>query len=236
MGIFSRLGDIVNSNVTALLDRAEDPHKVIRMIVQEMEDTLVEVRATAARGIAEKKQLQRRIDRAASDAEDWHRKAEFALGRDREDLARGALAARARLMDETEGVRNQLVELEETLNQTSADISQLESKLADAKKRERALASRRHGGHGHHGQRHRRHGHDDDRIRAAFQRFEDIENGLDTLEGAAEAREIGRKKSLEQEFAELAAEDTVERELAALREKLAQAGTDNQIDQGEKKA
>lgn len=217
MGIFSRFGDIVNANINAMLDRAEDPYKVIRMIVQEMEDTLVEVRATAAKAIAERKDLQRRIERSVNEAEDWKSKAEFALSRDREDMARGALTARARLNDRLDLLREQLVGLEQTLSQTNEDITQLEGKLTDAKKRERALASRRAAG--------RRRGDTrrtqvDARVEDAYARFEEIERGLDSLEGEAEAADMGQKKSLREEFAELEAEATVQQELDALKEAL----------------
>lgn len=217
MGIFSRLGDIVNANINSMLDRAEDPYKVIRMIVQEMEDTLVEVRATAAKALAERKELQRRIERCVREAEDWRDKAEFALTRDREDLARGALTARARLGEKADLLREQMVALEQTVSQTNDDITQLERKLSDAKTRERALAGRR--------MAHQRRGHQDrhridDRIQDAYARFDDIERGLDSLEGEAEAADMGKKKSLHQEFAELQAEAVVERELGVLKEKL----------------
>lgn len=217
MGIFSRLGDIVNANINAMLDRAEDPYKVIRMIVQEMEDTLVEVRATAAKAIAERKDLQRRIERCVTEGDDWRSKAEFALTRGREDMARGALTARARLNDKLDMLREQLVELEQTLSQTNDDITQLEAKLADAKKRERALASRRAA------TRRRtdtRRGRVDARIDDAYARFDEIERGLDSLEGEAEAADMGTKKSLREEFAELEAEAAVERELEALKQAL----------------
>jgi phage shock protein A len=222
VGIFSRLGDIVNANINSLLDRAEDPYKVIRMIVQEMEDTLVEVRATAAKAIAERKDLQRRIERCVTEAEDWRSKAEFALTRGREDLARGALTARARLNDKVELLREQLVELEQTLAQTNEDITQLETKLADAKKRERALASRRAAARRRGDSRRSR---IDARIDDAYARFEEIERGLDSLEGEVEAADMGSRKSLREEFAELEAEAAVERELEALKAALrAKAG------------
>jgi len=219
MGIFSRLGDIVNANINSMLDRAEDPYKVIRMIVQEMEDTLVEVRATAAKALAERKELQRRIERCVAEAEDWRAKAEFALAREREDLARGALTARARLGEKADLLREQLVVLEQTVSQTNDDITQLETKLADAKKRERALSGRRmaHQRRGPYNQRRHR---IDDRIQDAYSRFDEIERGLDSLEGEAEAADMGKKKTLHEEFAELQAEATVERELEVLKEKL----------------
>src|ERR1700740_866427 len=97
MGTFPRLSDIINSNINAILDRAEEPEKIIRLIIQEMEDTLVEVRASAVRAIAERRELERRIAQLRQDQDEWHRKAEFALGKNREDLAKAALLAKSRI-------------------------------------------------------------------------------------------------------------------------------------------
>src|SRR5260221_800674 len=95
MGVFPRLSDIINSNLNAMLDRAEDPQKIVRLIIQEMEDTLVEPRAAAARSIADRKELSRRVAELDGAAADWQRKAELAVSRSRDDLAKAALSARA---------------------------------------------------------------------------------------------------------------------------------------------
>src|SRR5271166_432807 len=96
MGIFSRISDIINSNINAILDRAQDPEKIIRLIIQEMEDTLVEVRSSAVKTIAEKRELERKVAALTQERDDWQNKAELALTKDREDLAKGALQIRAR--------------------------------------------------------------------------------------------------------------------------------------------
>src|ERR1700733_4329402 len=137
MGIFSRLADIVNSNINAILDRAEDPEKIIRLIIQEMEDTLVEVRSAAVRTIAEKKEMERRLDALRREIEEWQRRAELAMTRGREDLAKGAIAAKARLADALEREERQLQQLAAALDKENEDIGKLQQKLADAKAREK---------------------------------------------------------------------------------------------------
>src|SRR5215469_15028032 len=142
MGIFSRLADIVNSNINAILDRAEDPEKIIRLIIQEMEDTLVEVRASAVRTIAEKKEIERRMEALRREQEEWQRRAEFAITKGREDLAKGALLAKARVTEALEAIATQHRQIEDALQKQNEDIAKLQAKLADAKTREKAIAAR----------------------------------------------------------------------------------------------
>src|SRR3954469_655047 len=142
MGIFSRLSDIVNSNINAILDRAEDPEKIIRLLVQEMEDTLVEVRPAAVRTVAERKEIERRLAELRREAADWQAKAELALTKGREDLAKGALVARARVSEAADAMEGELKKLEDILAKTNDDIGQLQQKLGDAKARERAIVAR----------------------------------------------------------------------------------------------
>ena len=142
MGIFSRLADIVNSNIKAILDRAEDPEKIIRLIVQEMEDTLVEVRSAAVRTIAERRELERRVDALRREQAEWQRRAEFAVTRGREDLAKGALIAKTRVGEALEREEGQLAELAQALDKENEDIAKLQAKLADAKAREKVLTQR----------------------------------------------------------------------------------------------
>ncbi|WP_207480461.1 phage shock protein PspA [Arenibaculum pallidiluteum] len=217
MGIFSRLTDIINSNINALLDRAEDPEKLIRLIIQEMEDTLVEVRSSTVRTIAEKKEIERRLAETARERDEWQRKAELALSRDRDDLAKGALVAKARLQEQFEALTRQHAVIEEALAKSGEDIARLQAKLADAKSREKALVARHKAATDRLKIRAKLH---DERITDAFARFEQVERALDEIEGRVESYDIGRRKSLGEEFADLEVEGKVEQELAELKQRL----------------
>lgn len=218
MGIFSRLGDIINSNLNSILDRAEDPEKLIRLIIQEMEDTLVEVRSSAVKTVAEKKELERKLSEIRRESEDWQRKAEFALSKDREDLAKGALVAKAKLAEAADGMAAELARLDEALAKTNEDIGQLQHKLTDAKAREKALIARHKTATNQLKVRTQLY---DNRIGDAFARFEQVERNLDVLEGRSEVLAMGQKKSLSEEIADLEADAKVEDELQALKAKLA---------------
>ena len=216
MSIFSRLTDIVNSNINTIVARAEDPRKIIRLIIQEMEDTLVEVRSAAVQTIAERKELERRLAMLSRDEAEWQRKAELALSRDREDLARGALQARAHVARAREDLEAQCRQIAGGLAQQNEDIAKLQAKLADAKSREQALVSR----HGLASSRVKlRETLYDERITDAFGRFEQVERNLDVLEGRAESYDLGRR-SLADELAGLEADEAVEGELHAMKAKL----------------
>jgi phage shock protein A len=221
MGIFSRLADIVNSNLNSLLASAEDPEKIIRLIIQEMEDTLVEVRSSAVRSIAERRELERRAESLRREEEDWQQKAELALTRGREDLARGALLARSHRAQARASLEQQIAQLVGGLAQQNEDISKLQTKLADAKAREQSLASRRTTAGNRLKVREKLH---DDRINDAFFRFEAAERQLDQMEGRVESYDLGRSPgrvpSLEEELASLAADAGVSDELEAMKARL----------------
>ena len=139
MSIFSRMTDIVNSNLNALLDKAEDPEKMVRLIIQEMEETLVEVRSTSARAIADRKDLQRRAQWQQEEASEWQRKAEIAVTKGRDDLAKGALAEARKCTDQAETLNGELELLAVTLSKLGDDVSALQEKIKDAKARQNAI-------------------------------------------------------------------------------------------------
>jgi len=217
MGIFSRLTDIVNSNLNSILDRAEDPEKLIRLVIQEMEDTLVEVRSSTVRTIAERKEIERKLNQLGREMEEWQRKAELALSRDRDDLAKGALVAKSKIAEQIDVLEHQLVHIEEALAKSSEDISRLQEKLTDAKKREKAIVLRHKSAATRLKVNTQLH---DDRINDAFARFEQVERNLDELEGRAESMDIGRRKTLAEEFSDFEASTKVEQELADLKARL----------------
>ncbi|MGI5308808.1 phage shock protein PspA [Rheinheimera sp. WS51] len=222
MGIFSRFSDIINSNINALLDKAEDPEKMVRLIIQEMEDTLVEVRSSSAKTIAEKKELQRIINRLQEDVADWQAKAELALSKEREDLARSALIERQKSADKADLVAADIANLDEHISKLQSEVSQLQEKLADAKARQKAMLMR------HSTVTSRlevKKTLDSNRINDAMYKFERYEQKIDSLEAQVESYDIG-KKSLQDEFAELAAQDKIDNELAALKAKVNKQDTD----------
>ncbi len=221
MGIFSRLTDIMNSNLNALLDRAEDPEKLIRLVIQEMEDTLVEVRSASVGMIAERKRAERSLITIEADQGEWQRKAEFALSRGREDLAKGALQAKARLQSDSEAAQRHVESLSAALAEQSENIAKLQAKLDDAKRRQAALVSRSRSAGTKLKLQTSLH---DQRMTDAFARFEQMERHVDVMEGRAEAiglgRNAGQGRSLAEDFANLEADEGVEAELAALKAKL----------------
>jgi len=217
MGIFSRLNDIVNSNINVMLDKAEDPEKIIRLVIQEMEDTLVEVRSDAARTIADKKKLRRRIDLMAREVREWERKAELAIEKAREDLARAALTEKHNLEQDVETLEADLQELELHLSKLNDDIGQLQQKLDDAKNRHKAMVLKHDTVSSRLRTRNKPH---DDRINDALGRFEGIEEKIDQMEGKVDAYDIGRDRSLKDQFAELESEDVIDDELEKLKARL----------------
>jgi phage shock protein A len=214
MGIFSRLTDIVNSNITALLDRAEDPAKMIRLIVQEMEDTLVEVRSDAARLIAERKEISRRLGKLKDAQHEWQKRAELAISRNREDLARAALVEKAKLAELLKTLETDDAVLSERMTNLDADIHRLQTKLGEAKAKQASLLARAQTANARLSVREQLY---DGRVDDALNRFDSIEKKLDEVEGRVEAFDLGKGKSLAEEIADLESESEIEAELAKLK-------------------
>ncbi len=229
MGIFSRFSDIVNSNINAILEKAEDPEKIVRLMIQEMEDTLVEVRSAAARSIADKKELNRKLAALEEEQGDWERKAELALEKGREDLAKAALVEKSQVAAAAEQVRADYAQVDEGLTRLNEDIARLEAKLKDAKARQKTLVSRHKTATSRLAARKKIH---DYKIEDALVRFEQYERRMDDVEGRVEAYDLGQPKGLEHEFASLEAEEAVNRELAELKRRRAGKQTGSASESG----
>jgi len=221
MGIFSRTRDIFAANFTELLDRAEDPARMIRMIILEMEETLVEVRASAARSIADSKEMRRALVRLNELQSSWTEKAELALSKDREDLAKQALIERQKAADMAESLQLELDSINETLKGYEADIAKLQGKLREARARQNAIATRIESAVTRARAREVLHG---NRTEDAFSRFDQLERRADFAEGRADAMGMTGPKSLEEEIADLRATDTVDAELEAMKAALKAKG------------
>ncbi len=217
MSIFSRFNDIIHSNINAMLEHAEDPEKIIRLVIQEMEDTMVEVRTNAARTIADQKTLRRQLDRLEGESIQWEQKAELAINKGRDDLARAALAEKARIQTAIEQLEKESAIVAEQLEGLNHDIGQLQAKLTEAKTRKKTLDMRWKTANNRLKVRNKL---SDSRVDDAMLQFEHLERKMDTLEGRVEAHDLGQEKTLEEEFADLAAEDSIEQELAELKKRL----------------
>jgi phage shock protein A len=223
MSIFYRTRDIVASNFADLLDKAEDPAKMIRLVILEMEETLVEVRASAARTIADQKEMRRQIVRLEKLQESWVEKAELALSKDREDLAKAALVEKQKVAESADGLKAEIEVLDDALRASEADIAKLQGKLREARARQNAIQSRLESAN----QRARmREVYAGPKVDEAFSRYDVLERHADLAEGRADALALGAlPKSLEDEIAELRNQEKVEAELEALKAKLV-AGTE----------
>jgi phage shock protein A len=218
MGIFTRFSDIVNSNINAILDKAEDPEKIVRLMIQEMEDTLVEVRSAAARSIADKKDLNRKIEALDREKDDWDDKAELAMRKGREDLAKAALVEKSRAASAVKVLKEDYIAVDDGLAKLNEDIARLEAKLEDAKARQKALLARHKTASSRLAARKKIH---DYKIDDAMVRFEAYTRRIDDVEGRVEAYDLGLPKDLNHEFASLEAEESVNKELDALKKRVA---------------
>lgn len=216
MSIFTRMSDIINSNINALLDKAEDPEKMVRLIIQEMEEALVEVRSTSARAIADKKELARRQEYLASEAAEWERKAEVAIGRGRDDLAKGAIAERNKAQETSEALGRDLDIIDQSLAKLNEDVGVLQAKIKDAKARRNAIIMRGKTAQTRLGVKRQLNDHN---IDDAMQRFENYERKMDDLEGQIEAYDMGQR-TLADEIAELEVDDAIDADLAELKARM----------------
>ncbi len=213
MGMFSRLGDIINSNINAMLDNAENPEKIARLMIQEMEDTLVEVRTAAARAMADKKEMEREIAHYSEIRADWEAKAGLAIDKGREDLARGALIAKKKAEEEIVRREEAMDLADEAFLKRQDDLSRLQAKLDEAKAKHRALMMRRDAAEQRIRVREQTY---DTRVDEALSRYSTVERKVDELEAYADTIR-GGEPTLEQEFAELESHDAIEEELNALK-------------------
>ena len=209
--VFSRARDIFAANMADLLDRAEDPARMIRMIILEMEETLVEVRATAARSIADIKEMRRAVSRLDDLQADWTGKAELGLSKDREDLAKAALVERQKAAEMADGIRAELNDMEQVLRGYEADIAKLQGKLREARARQNAIAARFESAVTRAKARELMNGR---RTADAFAKFELLERRADFAEGRCEALGI---TSLEDEIDQLRADEKIDAELEAMK-------------------
>lgn len=216
MSIFSRMTDIINSNISALLDKAENPEKLIRMVIQEMEETLVEVRSGTAKVIAEKKTQTRRMEQLRRQARDWEEKAELALSKNRDDLAKAALLEKSNVNATIEIMAQDIARLDETLEKLSSEIEQLQAKLNDARARQKTLMMRTKATRSRLNVNSQLNNY---AIDNAIDKFEYYERKIDLMEGQMESANV-EQKSLQSEFEELAREEKIDRELQELKNKL----------------
>ncbi len=214
MGIFTRFRDIISSNINAILDKAEDPEKLIKLMIREMEDTLVEIKAACAGAMASSKKVQRQLDTLHDRIHYWEEKAELAVKRGRDNLAREALVEKRRYTHRIDGLENELTEHNLLIEQYQDDIRQLEDKLKSAREKQRILVQR--------------HIHADRKIRAqeeirrvdsseAMMKFDELENRIERMEAEADLVNFGKSTALEAEFDSLGVDEEIEKELQALK-------------------
>jgi len=219
MSIFSRMSDIINSNITALLDKAEDPQKMVRLMIQEMEETLVEVRSSTARVIADRKTTVRRMVQIQDAADEWENKAMLAIRKGREELARAALAEKQKLERDITAIESELALLDEHLASLEKEVSQLQAKLDDAKARQKAMLLRKDSVENRMKVKRQ---YNKASVDEAFEKFERYERKMDDLEGQLESMDVGQsaQADLKAQIDQLAEDDAVNDELARLKNKM----------------
>ncbi|KGJ88435.1 phage shock protein PspA [Thalassotalea sp. ND16A] len=217
MGMFSRLTDIINANINSLLEKAENPEKLIRLIIQEMEETLVEVRSQAAKNIAEKKTLTRQLRSLEAKVADWQQKAELALAKGREDLARSALVEKQKSEQSLESVHAEMSSIDEMLDGVQSDCQRLQDKLAEAKRRQESMVLRQQSAEV---RLKARRTIDTGNIDNAIAKFERYQQKVDQVEAEVEAFDFAKNQSLESQIAELENQDLIEQQLQEMKKKV----------------
>ncbi|UCE55317.1 MAG: phage shock protein PspA [Desulfobacterales bacterium] len=214
MGIFTRFRDIISSNINAMLDKAEDPEKLIKLMIREMEDTLVEIKAACAGAMASSKKVQRQLEALDNRSRYWEEKAEMAVKKGRDDLAREALVEKRRFIRRKEDLENELAEHETLIEQYQDDIRQLEEKLKSARDKQRMLLQRHI-----HAARKRQAQEEIRRIDSseAMMKFDELENRIERMEAEADLVNYAKKSSLEEELDRLSVDEEIEKELQALK-------------------
>lgn len=216
MGIFTRVRDIISSNLNTMLEKAEDPEKLVKLMIREMEDTLVEIKASCAGAMATRKKIQRDIDAVTDRAEAWEDKAQLAISKGRDDLAREALLEKRRYSDRAKSLESEITQTETLVSESQADIVKLEDKLASAREKQRLLVQRHVRVTGK-----LRTEHNLRRVDTsdAMARFDNFEERIERMESDAELVNFARKPSLDEEFRRLEDDDELEQELEALKSK-----------------
>ncbi|MFT4796927.1 MAG: phage shock protein A [Candidatus Azotimanducaceae bacterium] len=221
MSVFNRLSDIVNANLNSILEQAEDPEKIVRLITQEMQDTLVEVRSASARHMADRRQLSKQLAHIQAESSAWERKAELAIDKGRDDLAKAALREKSFVDDAETQVQGDLIHIEVAIEKLRVDTNSLEEKLRQAKARQKALIVR---GQTTKSRMKVRRQLNDASFDTAFERFDLYERRLDEMEGEVESFDLG-SLTLSAEIDSLQTDTALDAELAQLKKRLAKPQT-----------
>lgn len=217
MGMFSRFTDIINANLNNMLDKAEDPEKMVKMIIQEMEETLVEVRSTAAKNIAEKKTLMRQIASLENNIKNWQEKAELAISKGRDDLAKSALSEKQKCLTQATELQHGLDQLDVFLSAVQEDSQRLQDKLQEAKRKQEAFALRQESAEVRLKVRERAVVYN---IDEAINKFERYQQKIDRVEAELESYDFTANKDLDSQFRDLEVDETIEKELADLKKQV----------------
>lgn len=217
MGMFSRFTDIINANINNMLDKAENPEKMIRLIIQEMEETLVEVRSTAAKHIADKKTLVREVRSLETSIAHWQTKAELALTKGREDLAKSALVEKHKNQEKLSSLQEELSHVDEFLTAVQEDSQRLQAKLSEAKRKQEACALRKQSAQVRLKVRETAAIYN---IDEAISKFERYQQKIDKVEAEIEAFDMMHNNDLNSQFRDLEVDDNIEQELEQMKKKV----------------